>query len=268
MKISQVGIELIISFEGFRNKAYLCPAKVLTIGYGTTRYPNGEAVKSGDICTTAQALQWKAHDIVRFENNVMKFHERYKWNQNEFDALVSFAYNIGSIDKLVANGTRTREQIAAAMPLYNKGGGVVLPGLVRRREAERNLFLKAVNNSSQNDLKAAESDQIPLNTFATEMRAALGLGVNMAAKDVLAATITVSRSNNSKHKTVMAIQNLLKSHNYYPGKIDGIFGNLSDTATRTYQKEIVGLKTPDGIWTGNEQKRAGASYKKSLGIVK
>lgn len=79
---------------------------------------------------------------------IMKYNSKYKWNQNEIDALVSFAYNIGSIDALTANGTRSRATIAAKMLQYNKAGGKVLNGLTRRRKAERELFLTAVKKKA------------------------------------------------------------------------------------------------------------------------
>lgn len=83
---------------------------------------------------------------------IMKYNSKYKWNQNEIDALVSFAYNIGSIDALTANGTRSRATIAAKMLQYNKAGGKVLNGLTRRRKAERELFLTAVVKDSATEV--------------------------------------------------------------------------------------------------------------------
>ena len=72
---------------------------------------------------------------------VLKYDKQYDFNQNEIDALVSFAYNIGSIKQLTANGTRSRATIASKMLQYNKAGGRVCNGLTRRRKAERALFL-------------------------------------------------------------------------------------------------------------------------------
>lgn len=137
MKTSKTGLDLIKTFEGCRLKAYKCPADVWTIGYGHT----GSDVKQGMVITQAEADRLLQQDLERFEKNVMKFNNKYHWTQNEFDALVSFAFNIGSIDQLAANGTRTKAQIAQAMLLYNKAGGKVLPGLTKRRQAERQLFL-------------------------------------------------------------------------------------------------------------------------------
>lgn len=144
LKTGQAGLDLIKQFEGCRLMAYRCPAGILTIGYGHTA-----GVKAGQTITQAQADKYLVDDVAKYEKNVNKYYEKYRWNQNEFDALVSFAFNIGSIDQLTAGGTRTREQIAAKITAYSKAGGKVLAGLVRRREAEKKLFLTAVTGSVQ-----------------------------------------------------------------------------------------------------------------------
>jgi len=77
----------------------------------------------------------------------------YNWNQNEYDALVSFAYNIGSIDGLTAKGARTRSEIAAKILEYNKAGGKVLAGLTRRRQEERALSIIRALKNNINPLK-------------------------------------------------------------------------------------------------------------------
>lgn len=136
MKISQNGISLIKQFEGCRLTAYQCPAGIWTIGYGHT----GD-VKKGQTITQDYAETLLRQDLINYELKVSKYDSRYTWNQNEFDALVSFAYNLGSIDQLTAGGTRGRAQIADKMLLYNKAGGKVLAGLTKRRKAERSLFL-------------------------------------------------------------------------------------------------------------------------------
>lgn len=136
MIISDKGLDLIKSFEGCRLTAYKCPAGVWTIGWGHT----GD-VYEGQVITQAQADQTLRDDMGAYECKVAKYDSVYHWNQNEFDALTSFAYNVGSIDQLTANGTRTRDIIADKMLAYNKGGGKVLAGLTRRRQAEQELFL-------------------------------------------------------------------------------------------------------------------------------
>lgn len=139
MKISKNGIDLIKKFEGCRLKAYKCAANTWTIGYGHT-----SGVKSTNVITQEKAEELLKKDLEKFEKNVEKYNSKYGWNQNEFDALVSFAFNIGSIDKLTAGGTRSRATIAEKMLAYNNAGGKILAGLTKRRQAERELFLKKV----------------------------------------------------------------------------------------------------------------------------
>ena len=134
MKTSRKGIALIKSFEGCVLTAYKCPSGVWTIGYGHTA-----GVKKGQTITQAQADVFLTEDLVRYEKYVIN--TGLVLNQNQFDALVSFTYNCGNsnLKKLIKN--RTLAEIAEAMLLYNKSKGKVLTGLVRRRQAERELFL-------------------------------------------------------------------------------------------------------------------------------
>lgn len=136
MKISENGLNLIKSFEGCRLTAYRCPAGVWTIGWGHTG-----GVREGLTITQAEADALLEEDLIQYQKRVEKYEETYHWNQNEYDALVSFSYNIGGINQLTASGTRSRAVIADKMLEYNKAGGKVLAGLTRRREAERGLFL-------------------------------------------------------------------------------------------------------------------------------
>lgn len=146
MKTSSVGINLITSFEDLELKAYLCPADVWTIGFGTTVYPDGTKVKKGDTCTADQAKAYFAYDLKRFENAVNSG-LTVSVNQNQFDALVSLTYNIGetAFKKSTLLAKLNKGDIKGAaeqFAVWNKGGGGVLKGLVRRRVAERELFLK------------------------------------------------------------------------------------------------------------------------------
>ena len=136
MRTSQNGINLIKSFEGCRLTAYKCSAGVPTIGYGHTA-----GVKMGQTITKVQAESYLKDDLMKYETKVMKYYDKYRFNQNEFDALVSFAYNIGSIDQLTAGGTRSRKVIAEKMLSYCKAAGKTNTGLLRRRQKERALFL-------------------------------------------------------------------------------------------------------------------------------
>lgn len=139
MNISERGLDLIKSFEGCKLTAYKCPAGVWTIGWGHT----GD-VYEGQTITQNQADKLLEYDMGKYEVKVEKYKDIYQWNQNEFDALVSFAYNIGNIDQLTAKGTRSRNVIADKLLAYNRGGGRVLAGLTRRRKAERELFLTPI----------------------------------------------------------------------------------------------------------------------------
>ena len=144
-KISQNGIDLIISFEGLNLKAYkpVSTEKYYTIGYG--HY--GSDVKKDMVIDKKKAIELLKNDCRKFENNVNKYQPHYNFNQNQYDAMVSFAYNIGSIDGLTKNGTRSIEEIEKAIPLYNKAGGKVLKGLTVRRNKELDLFKKGNTNN-------------------------------------------------------------------------------------------------------------------------
>lgn len=152
MKISKTGLDLIKYFEGYKSKAYLCSAGVPTIGFGTTRI-NGQPVKLGMTCTAEQAEAWLAADVLQFEKDVNSL-VTHALTQCQFDALVSFAYNVGSdIDSdTVAEGlgdstllklVNRKEYILASTEFlkWNKAKGKVVRGLVKRRRAEHLLFL-------------------------------------------------------------------------------------------------------------------------------
>lgn len=136
--LSANGLNLIKSFEGCKLTAYKCVSteKYYTIGYG--HY--GSDVKAGMTITLKRAEELLLQDCQKFVNHVNTYMDKYNFNQNQFDALVSFAYNIGNIKQLSANGTRTIAQISAKITAYNKSGGKVLKGLVKRRAKEKELF--------------------------------------------------------------------------------------------------------------------------------
>ena len=135
MKISKQGLELIKSFEGCRLKAYQDIGGVWTIGYGHT-----DNVKSGDIITQKEADELLLKDLERFEKHVSTYVPIYDFNQNQYDALVSFAFNVGNIRELTANGKNSISDIKKLLPQYCHVKGVKVNGLVRRRNAELKLF--------------------------------------------------------------------------------------------------------------------------------
>ena len=168
MKISTTGLNLIKSFEGCRLTAYKCPAGVWTIGYGHTGN-----VKSGQKITQAKADAYLKSDLARFEKHVMSYDKKYNWTQNEFDALVSFAYNVGNITGLTNGGKRTKKQISERLTSYNKANGKVLAGLTRRRAAEKELFDKPVATKSTNTSKKStalkKGDRIRIKAGAKDL---------------------------------------------------------------------------------------------------
>ena len=143
-KIGQAGLKLIMEFEGCRLTAYQCSAGVWTIGYGHTA-----GVYKGMKITQAQAEAYLKQDVAKFEkyvNNPSYVPFMDKLNQNQFDALVSFAFNLGpgNLKKLCKG--RTINQVSGAMPQYCKANGKTLPGLQRRRKAEATLYNKKVQS--------------------------------------------------------------------------------------------------------------------------
>ncbi len=142
LKVSANGIEFIKSFEGLRLHSYkVSPRdKYYTIGYG--HY--GKDVTANQTISEQYATNLLVQDLAKAEAHVNSYDKKYHWNQNEFDALVSFAYNVGNIHQLTAYGTRDKKTIANKILQYTKSNGIVLQGLVRRRNREQKLFLTPV----------------------------------------------------------------------------------------------------------------------------
>lgn len=213
MTTSKAGIALIKRYEGCRLQAYKpIPAeRYYTIGYG--HY--GPDVAPNMVISQAEAEAILVNDLKKYEQAVNS--TGLALNQSAFDALVSFAYNcgVGNLKKLVAN--RTPEQIADAMLAYNKGSGKVLPGLTKRRQEERALFLSS--NPTGNPYPVPEK----------------------------------SIKLNSKGNGVRWLQVCLNRHGY--GLIvDGVAGLLTIGAVMDWQKKhgleadgIVGPKTKESL---------------------
>lgn len=165
-KISQAGIALIKSFEGCRLTAYkpVSTEQYWTIGWG--HY--GPDIRQGQTITQAQADAMLVTDLAKYEsyvNNKAYVPLTDKLTQNQFDALVSFCYNCGAGNlKTLCNG-RTLSEIGASITKYNKAGGKVLSGLVRRRQAELDLF-----NTPD---KAKTADQVTARVNGKEIEGAV-----------------------------------------------------------------------------------------------
>jgi len=139
MKISIEGIALIKKFEGCRLESYKCAAGVLTIGYGSTKL-----VEMGMTITQEGAEELLLKDIAEFEEFVLEASEM-PLSQHQFDALVSWTFNLGGANlnastmlKVLNKGEY--EDVPAQIKRWNKAGGKVLEGLIRRRKAEALLF--------------------------------------------------------------------------------------------------------------------------------
>ena len=145
-KMSVQGITLIKKFEGFRARPYLCPAGIPTIGYGSTFYADGASVKMTDpLISQADAERLLQGTLGQYEDAVNQGITQ-PMSQGHFDAMVDFAYNCGSGNfrsSTLRKKFNAGDAYGASLEFarWNKGGGQVLPGLVRRREAERRLFV-------------------------------------------------------------------------------------------------------------------------------
>lgn len=198
-KIGQAGLALIKQYEGCRLAAYRCAAGVWTIGYGHTA-----GIHSGMTITQAQADAYLRQDIAKFEgyvNNPAYVPITANLNQNQFDALVSFAFNLGAGNLRKLCKGRTTAQIAQAMTQYCKANGKVLAGLRRRRAAEQALFNKPVS--------AATPAQ------------------NQNTEDYNMKTI----KKGSKGNAVKVWQIIIGA------AADGIFGSGTESATKTWQSK-------------------------------
>lgn len=145
MRASENGINLIKQFEGCRLTAYQDSVGVWTIGYGWTQSVDGNPVAKGMVITQQKADDLLKQGVVQYENGVNSL-VKVQLNQNQFDALVDFAYNLG-VNALkgstLLKKLNTGDYAGAANEFtkWNKAGGKELAGLTRRREAEKSLFL-------------------------------------------------------------------------------------------------------------------------------
>lgn len=145
MNLNEAGKSLIKSFEGCKLKAYKCPAGLWTCGYGSTWYPDGTKVKEGDVITQERADELFEIIAEDFSNKVRPLIKK-ELTDNNFSALVSFAYNAGvgnlknsTLLKKV-NANPEDETIAAEFKKWVRVNNVVLKGLQKRREAEIKLY--------------------------------------------------------------------------------------------------------------------------------
>ena len=194
MHMSQGGLDnLLKKFEGCKLKAYHCPAGVCTIGYGHTSAAGAPEVRDGMIITQADAEDILKRDIVKYEVAVMDL-VKVKLTQNQFDVLVDFAYNAGvgnlkSSTMLKKINSGNLDMVPAELMTWTKGGGKVLPGLVRRRQAAGAWW--SADQHVEEQEQRTDPDPVPVRTMADSKQgnAALltaGLGGLGAAKEIAA----------------------------------------------------------------------------------
>ena len=143
------GIAIIRKYEGLKLRAYVCPAGLNTIGYGATFYENGMRVQPGDVITMDRADKLLHIQVKLFADEVRRT-VKSNLNENQLGALVSFCFNVGgaafsrSTLARKANANPNDHTIRAEFMRWTRGGGKVLPGLVKRREEEANLYFTLV----------------------------------------------------------------------------------------------------------------------------
>lgn len=217
MQMSDAGIDAILKkFEGCKLKSYKCPAGILTIGYGHTSAAGLPLVKEAMTITQAQAVEILHRDLKQYEDGVSKL-VKVELTQNQFDVLVDFAYNagVGNLAKsglLKAVNAGKFDQVPDELMKWTKGGGKILPGLVKRRQAEGAWWRAHENHPDDHGDHRSEPDAVPVKSI-TESKQANGaiavgaLGGLGAAKEIAAQVQDASDSFDQ-------IMGLLKNSNF------------------------------------------------------
>jgi lysozyme len=144
------GIAIIRKYEGLKLRAYVCPAGLNTIGYGATFYENGTKVQPKDVITMDRADKLLHFQVKLFADEVQRI-VKVKLDENQLGALVSFCFNVGgaafgkSTLARKVNANPSDSTIRNEFMRWTRGGGKVLPGLVKRREEEANLYYAAIS---------------------------------------------------------------------------------------------------------------------------
>ena len=209
MRVSKKCIEMIKEFEGCYLEAYQDVVGVWTIGYGITtadKSITGKTIKKGMKITQETADKWLEEALnKKYLPKVIKYQSKYGFNTSQIDALVSFAYNVGSIDGITQNGTRNIGMIESKFLAYNKAGGKELRGLTRRRLRELDMFRKGAKKFDEG---------FPVLPSRGYFQLA------------------------DKGKQVGQVQKLLSWMDFYAGEIDGIYGAQTVDAVKKLQDMI------------------------------
>lgn len=214
MKTSQAGIDLIKQFEGVRLESYVCPAGILTIGVGHTSAAGPPKVVPEMKITYQEANEILARDLVKYESAVDRL-VTVPLSQNQFDALVSFTFNVG--EGALAKSTLLKKlnagkysEVPAELMKWTKGGGRELPGLVRRRRAECAMW-RSVNDRSDIDVDEARvkpDPQKPAKTMSKSKEGNAAIFTGGAA--ALSAAGEVSRQVKDTGDSLTSVLDLVK----------------------------------------------------------
>ena len=247
MNIGNKGLELIKSFEGCRLTAYkpVQTEQYYTIGWG--HY--GPDVYAGMSITQAQADNILREDVRYYADAVDRYNSRFNFTQEEFDALTSFTYNcgVGSL-QAVMSCCNTKQEIAEECKLYNKGAGVVLAGLVRRREEEYQLFMSGeyVDATSNDNVNSVESYIV----VAGDTLSAIATKYNTTYQE-LAKINNISDSNSIYVGQIIQLKASNNVQTYTVQSGDTLSGIAAKFGT-TYQSlaSINGIADPNTIYVG------------------
>lgn len=245
MRISEKGKQLIKSYEGCRLQAYKCPGDTWTIGWGHTK-----DVYEGQTITQQEADRLFDEDIKKYE-----VPEKYgSFNQNQFDSLTSFAYNcgMGALDDVL-----TSANITGTMEMYKKGGGVILPGLVRRRKEEIELYNTPM---SEDQVQIAPSEGYIVQSGDTLSGIAERYGTTYQE---------LARINDINDPSLILAGQLIKlsgpapvvpqNMNIYTVVSGDTLSGIADKYGTTYQElaSINGMSNPNNIYVGQQIKVSG-----------
>ncbi len=213
MKTSNKGAALIKEFEGRKLTAYLCPANVWTIGYGHTTAAGPPIVRQGMRITEEEADAILRRDLVRYENGVERL-VKVPLNQSQFDALVSFCFNVG--EGALGKSTLLRrlnrgeyDSVPSELMKWTRGGGKELTGLVRRRRAEAKLWRDLDNRPPASPEEARTQPESPKPSKAitqskeANTAAIAGAGAALAAGNEAARTVKETADNVSSFRDLL-----------------------------------------------------------------
>lgn len=235
MKMGSKGLSLVKSFEGLYLKAYKCPAGVWTIGYGHTGKVDGKPIREGMIITEKKAEDLLRQDMEEFEKAV-KTLVKVKINQNQFDALVSFAFNCGSgalKSSTILKMVNQKKFITAARHFEDwskatvNGKKVVLPGLLRRRKAEASLFSTGIPVKSTSYTR----EKFVKDLQKTKKKKETGI----ATLTLLSSLPTIGEKYTKDSNIIKYVKKYMKKLGYFKGTINTKYDIKLSNAVKRYK---------------------------------